>query len=64
MPLLVISILGLLGCFMESLVRSLAQHFWEMYLGAVCGFMAGINSPMLQAVLAGLVEATEIGELE
>ncbi|CAD7014373.1 uncharacterized protein LOC101459008 isoform X2 [Ceratitis capitata] len=62
-PLLVISILGLLGCFMESLVRSLAQHFWEMYLGAVCGFMAGINSPMLQAVLAGLVEATEIGKI-
>lgn len=54
--------LGLLGGTTDSLIRSLAQHFWQMYLAAICGFTGGINIPMLQAVLAGLVEATEIGE--
>uniref|UniRef100_A0A0K8W010 Proton-coupled folate transporter n=2 Tax=Bactrocera latifrons TaxID=174628 RepID=A0A0K8W010_BACLA len=62
-PLTVVAMLGLLGCFTDSLIRSLAQAFWQMYLAATCGFMGGINSPMLQAVLAGLVEATEIGKI-
>ncbi|XP_011182950.2 tetracycline resistance protein, class A isoform X1 [Zeugodacus cucurbitae] len=62
-PLITVAMLGLLGCFTDSLIRSLAQQFWQMYLAATCGFMGGINSPMLQAVLAGLVEATEIGKV-
>nr|XP_036219254.1 tetracycline resistance protein, class A-like isoform X2 [Bactrocera oleae] len=62
-PLILVAMLGLLGCFTDSLIRSLAQEFWQMYLAATCGFMGGINSPMLQAVLAGLVQATEIGKV-
>ncbi|CAD7014371.1 proton-coupled folate transporter [Ceratitis capitata] len=62
-PLLVVSALGILGCFTEDLMRTLAQQFWQMYLATACGFMAGINNPMLQAVLASLVEATEIGKV-
>lgn len=58
-----VAILGLLGSFSDSLIRALAEKFWQMYLAAVAGFMGGINSPLLQAVLAGLVERTEIGKL-
>lgn len=57
-----VAILGLLGSFADSLIRALAEKFWEMYIAAVAGFMGGINSPMLQAVLAGLVDRTEIGK--
>ncbi|XP_014095871.3 probable peptidoglycan muropeptide transporter SLC46 [Bactrocera oleae] len=62
-PLTVVAILGLLGSFADSLIRALAEKFWEMYIAAVAGFMGGINSPMLQAVLAGLVDRTEIGKV-
>ncbi|XP_053967215.1 uncharacterized protein LOC128868765 [Anastrepha ludens] len=62
-PITVVSMLGLAGCFLDSATRALAQQFWEMYLAALMGFMGGINSPMLQAVLAGLVDATEIGKI-
>lgn len=62
-PLTVVAILGLLGSFSDSLIRALAEKFWQMYLAAVAGFMGGINSPLLQAVLAGLVERTEIGKI-
>ncbi|XP_018790448.1 PREDICTED: proton-coupled folate transporter-like isoform X1 [Bactrocera latifrons] len=62
-PLTVVAILGFLGSFADSLIRALAEKFWQMYVAAFAGFMGGINSPMLQAVLAGLVDRTEIGKV-
>ncbi|XP_011182949.2 tetracycline resistance protein, class C [Zeugodacus cucurbitae] len=62
-PITMVAILGLLCSLTDSLIRALAEKFWQMYLAATCGFMGGINSPILQAVLAGLVEPTEIGKV-
>ncbi|XP_011183040.2 tetracycline resistance protein, class C-like [Zeugodacus cucurbitae] len=62
-PLTVIALLGLLGCFADKLIHVLAQRFWQMYLAAVCGLMAGVNAPLLQAVLGSLVAPKEIGKI-
>ncbi|XP_067630543.1 probable peptidoglycan muropeptide transporter SLC46 isoform X2 [Eurosta solidaginis] len=62
-PLTVVAILGLVSCFIDSVIRSAAQEFWQLYFAAVMGFMGGINTPMFQSILANLVEATEIGKI-
>ncbi|XP_050327062.1 proton-coupled folate transporter-like [Bactrocera neohumeralis] len=58
-----IALMGLFGCILDSLTRGLAQQFWQMYLAASFGLMAGITGPMLQSIVSLAVSSNEIGKI-
>ncbi|XP_050327095.1 proton-coupled folate transporter-like [Bactrocera neohumeralis] len=58
-----IAMMGLFGCILDSLIRGLAQQFWQMYMAASFGLMAGITGPMLQSIVSLAVSPNEIGKI-
>ncbi|XP_020717052.1 proton-coupled folate transporter isoform X2 [Ceratitis capitata] len=58
-----IAMMGLFGCVVESLIRAVAQQFWQMYMAASFGLMSGITGPMLQSIVSLAIPSNEIGKV-